>query len=99
MSILDHAPIVRLFWDGRRGCAVNQHGRRELDEKPDLGFRFVELDYAPALCCQIRREHWHRIDDLNAAEREACARFLLAMRQPSRQDCVGEPNVGAGRVG
>jgi hypothetical protein len=79
MSILDHSPSARLWWDGRRGCAVGPHGRRDLAERPDLGFRFVELDYS-ALCCQVRREAWHQVDDLTAGERDACVRYLWAVR-------------------
>jgi hypothetical protein len=80
MSILDHAPLIRIFWDGRHGIAVGPTGRRVLTEKPVLGFRFAEMDYAPAVCCQVRREAWHAIDDMRPDEREACARYLGSMR-------------------
>jgi hypothetical protein len=83
MSILDHSPMSRLYWDGRHGCAVGPQGRRALDEKPDLGFRFVELDFAAGLCAQIRRESWHQMDDMTPDERDACVRFLWTVRGPT----------------
>ena len=80
MSIIDHAPITRLYWDGRRGAAVGPHGRRELMDKPQLGFRFVEVDYCPSLCCQVRREAWHPLDDMTAGELDACLQYLRTVR-------------------
>jgi hypothetical protein len=82
VSIFDHIPCVRLRWDGRHGAAITPQSQRVLLEKPDVGFRFVELDYAPGICCQVRRETWHQLDDMRPDERDACTRYLQQDMRP-----------------
>jgi hypothetical protein len=79
MSILDHIPTVRIYWDGRAGVAHGARGKVTLKEKPELGFRFVELDYSPGICCLVRRETWHKMDDMQPAEWAACALFIRSL--------------------
>jgi len=81
MSIIDHAPINRLYWDGRRGMAVGPRGRRELLDKPQLGFRFVEVDYS-VICKQVRPESWHPVRDMCPDEAALCDAFLRAQHAP-----------------
>lgn len=82
MSLLDHVTCSRIYWDGRHGIAIGPHGKRMMIDKPQLGFRFVEVDYSPPVCCQIRREAWHAVDDMRPDEREACVRFLEGVHRP-----------------
>ena len=80
MSIMDASPVYRIYWDGRYGATTGVNGHKVLDNKPDLGFRYCEVDYMPGVCCQIRRETWHQVDDMRAEEAEACARYLHNVR-------------------
>lgn len=78
MSLVDHLPL-RLRWDGRRGMARSRDVVMSLAAPPPLGFRFVEIDYAPGACEMVRREPWAALDDLRPHEIEACRAYLAAL--------------------
>jgi hypothetical protein len=78
MGLTDHLPLL-LRWDGRRGIAKARDVVMTLCAPPPLGFRFVEIDFAPGACTLVRRRAWDALDDLLPSEIAACRAFLSAM--------------------
>jgi hypothetical protein len=79
MTELHGGPMIRLRWDGRRGAAMCERGALMLGRAPDLVFRYMEIDFQPGMCATVRREPWHKTDDLRPDEVAACARYLMQL--------------------
>lgn len=78
VSITDHLPF-RLRWHGGKGFASGNSVIMALIDQPELGFVYVELDYAPGVCALVRRAACHAVSDMTVDEVMACRAFLAAL--------------------
>jgi len=73
--------LVRLNWDGRTGVAKQAGGQTFFTAAPWLGIPYVEIDFCPGICSQIRVHSWDSVRDMNSHEIDVCVRYLLGMHE------------------
>ncbi len=79
MSICEAMNLRRIYWYSGHGVAQSVWDKPavHLEVPPDLGFKFVEIDYEPALqVFQVRPTITEQVRDMTPHERTACAEYL-----------------------
>jgi hypothetical protein len=61
---------------GKGGIAKSESVIMSLTQPPQLGFNYVELDYAPKVCALLRPRHVDPVRDMTAEEQRVCEVFL-----------------------
>lgn len=74
----DLYPIRLSFYNGC-GVAKFDGRRRVLLSPPPLGFSFVEIDYAPRVCQQVRPTAAEPVREMYPAEVAACVKFVCSI--------------------
>lgn len=81
VSITESCCMPRLYFYRGRGVAQYAFDKPavELTTAPDLGFAFVEVDFEPLVCRQLRPSASEPVRDMTPTEIAACLAYLKAL--------------------
>jgi hypothetical protein len=71
---------IRLFWDGRAGCAKYDGKERKLALPPKLTVSMTTVDFAPEVFTGLIQTYaWSAVREMTPEETEACMEYLRRM--------------------
>lgn len=71
---------IRLYWDGRSGCARYDGKERKLSAPPALTVCMATIDFAPeAFPGLIQSYRWSKVREMLPSEVDACMEYLKKM--------------------